>query len=168
MLNLPAPDAFQVTATIATGILLYIATVKAIIPIWRWARHKVKRGSDLIAVFIGRDPSFDRVGGKKIPAVPSLVDALVEIRDVQSEQSRAISDLTSVVTEVANQQLTLHEHTRQIADLRMASAIHTEQIGLLKIAAAERAATAEAATAALNLIRDEQTATADQHPEEPS
>lgn len=165
-MDLPSPDILQISLTIGTGFLLYVAVVKAAIPVWRWSRNAIKSMSGLVAIFLGREPFIDAATGKSVPAVPSLVDALVEIRDVQDEQSRAISDLTSVVTQVADQQITLSEHTRQIADLRMASAIHTEQIGLLKLAASERTETAKAAAAALNLVRDEQTTTAEQAAEE--
>lgn len=81
--------------------------------------------------------------------------------------TQRVSTLEDAINTLADQQRTLAEHTQQINDLRLADAIQAEQIGLLKLAASERIATADVAKAALNLVRDEQTATAEQHPEEP-
>lgn len=137
MPSLPTPDALQLALTLSTLAGIWLAWAKFIGPrvksAWAWF-------SDLFAVFNGRKERIDRVTGEKRKAVPSLVDALVQIRDKQDEQGNDIKELTTVVTQVADQQLTLSEHTRQIADLRVGFGVHAEQIGMLKAAAEERTA----------------------------
>lgn len=164
-MDLPNPDAFQVGATLASAFVAYFAAFKVALPLWRWCIEVGSSIKDAAAIFGGRAEYIDPVTGKKHDEVPPLGLALAEIRDKQDDMGKEITDLTAVVTQVADQQITLNEHTRQINDLRLADAIRAEQIGLLKLAASERTETAKAATAALNLVRDEQTVTAEQKPE---
>lgn len=137
---LPHPDGVQILLTLGTLAAALITLRKLIVPAWRWCARKAQRTGDLVAVFIGRDGYRDRLTGKEVEKVPSLVDALVQIRTEQGEQGKRIGELTTVVTQVADQQVTLAEHTKQIADLRLGLAVHTEQIGMLKAATDERKA----------------------------
>lgn len=134
-MHLPTPDAVQVTLTTCALLAMWFGWAKVVGPIvkgiWSWI-------SDLVAVFRGRPARIDRLTGEPVREVPSLVDALVQIRDKQDEHGKALTDLTTVVTQVADQQVTLHEHTGQLADLRLNQAIQAEQIGMLKLAAGER------------------------------
>lgn len=149
MPNLPTPDALQVALTCCTLLVIWIGWAKIIGPpikgIFAWIK-------DLIAVFVGRPERFDRVTGKPVEKVPSLIEALVQIRDKQDEQGKSINDLTTVVTRVADQQITLDEHTKQIADLRLSSAVITEQVGLLKRAADERTAMHKESAALMDMV----------------
>jgi hypothetical protein len=162
-LRFPSPDALQVALTFFSLLAIWFAWAKVVGPrvwrMWQWA-------SDLVAVFKGRGERVDRVTGEKRKAVPSLVDHLVQIRDKQDEQGasiekqgKSIENLTTVLTQVADQQailtdqqVTLGEHTKQIADLRLLVAINSEQIGLLKAATVERAEMHKESAAMLDLI----------------
>lgn len=139
-LTLPDPNGLQIGLTIGSAFLLYLAVFKAAVPIWEWFRDGAGWVGDIVAVVRGRKERIDRVTGEHRRAVPSLVDALVQIRDKQDDQGRSIDNLTAVVTQVADQQITLNEHTKQISDLRLGQAIANEQIGMLKAAGDERRA----------------------------
>lgn len=148
-MHLPTPDTAQVLLTLTSVVAIWFGWVKVVGPmlraIWSWV-------TDLFAVFRGRPARIDRLTGERLPEVPSLVDALVQIRDTQTEQGKSIDNLTTVVTQVANQQVTLDEHTKQIADLRLATGINAEQVGLLKKAADERTAMHQETTALLGMV----------------
>lgn len=148
----------QIAAIIGGAILTLAAVIaKIIVPVWRWCVEVGSSIKDAAALFGGRAPYTDQVTGVKHRKVPPLGTALAEIRDDLTEQKVSIGNLTTVLETVADQQVTLTEHTAHINDLRLADAIQAEQIGLLKLAAQERAATADAAAQAWRAVNERET-----------
>lgn len=119
---------------IAAGIAA--GSVLSLIALWRWIIPAVrvvirffKKVSVALDLFNGRGPTIDEVTGEKLAEVLPLPLALAEIRKTQAEQGHAlagqgeaISDLTSMLGQVADQHVTLVAHTTQLA-------AHTMKIG---------------------------------------
>lgn len=97
-------------AVTAIGIL-----VKVILPVATAIRDGFKETMVALHIFNGRQSYIDAVTGEKVDAVPPLGLALAEIRNEQArqgkditEQGQTISDLTSVVQLVADQQVQIN------------------------------------------------------------
>ncbi len=163
----------QVAAIIGGAMLTLAAViVKIVIPVWRWCVEVGSSIKDAAALFGGRGEYVDRVTGAKHREVLPLGLALARISDEQvrqgqdlAKQGESISDLTSVLQVVADQQLTLTEHTANINDLRLSDAIQAEQIGLLKLASSERASTADAAAQAWRAVNERDTIEGEANPQ---
>lgn len=86
------------------AFLTLVAVWRTVRPRWRKLREFARKVGVVLDVFLGRPSFVDEATGTPVPAVPPLGKALADLRTTVDEQGRTLSDLTSVVKQVANQQ----------------------------------------------------------------
>jgi hypothetical protein len=90
-------------------VVAAIAIFSSVIAFRRWYHHKAKprltRWGAGVDVLVGREGSVDEATGQKLPAIAPLGMALAQMRVDINEQGKALSDLTSMVAQVADQQM---------------------------------------------------------------
>lgn len=127
------PSALIVAGSSAGALLAIITFWKVLFPFFKSIRDAWREFVTALHIFNGRDPYIDAVTGEKVEQVPPLGTALAEIRTTLKEQGESISDLTSVLGVVADQQVQINGILAEQHALR-------NDVNLLKSGTIERAA----------------------------
>ena len=120
-MNLPTPDAVQVTLTSLTIVGVLVGWIKVLRPKWRHLRDRIVAVFDTLA---GRPPVHDPATGQTLPALPPLNERL--------------GSLEVAMTKLVDVMAVSAEHGQQLGEHAAALIDHARRIGDLEHARLER------------------------------